>query len=347
MNASSQAGTVRNPLRIGFVPLNDCAPLVVADALGLFRRHGVSVVLSRELGWASIRARLLSGELVAAHAPGGLPFVLRAAPPGGQCECFTPLVLSLNGNAITLGARLREAGVRDAASLGRHIRSTSPARRLTLGIVSRYSSHAWLMDRFLRQAGIDPETEVDLAVVPPPQMTANLAAGHLDGFCAGEPWNSEAVVAGAGWIAATSHELAPFHPEKVLVCRRELEAQPEVLSAVVAALLEACALCDEPAHRPEILGILSRPEHVGLPADTLRRGWPGLLDCGFGESRSEPDFCLFHRRDANEPSPDKAAWVVSHFVSPTLRAAYPPSQLGRVFRADLHRDALRRAVRTP
>jgi ABC-type nitrate/sulfonate/bicarbonate transport system substrate-binding protein len=204
-------------IRLGFVPLNDCAPLVVAAELGFFEQQGLNVRLSRELGWATIRDKLVHGELDAAHAPCALPFALRATSPGS--EFVSGLVLNLNGNAITLSEALWKQGVHDAASLKQYLRVHRGQKTLTLGIVSRYSSHGYLLCRWLESGGIDVAKEVRLVVVPPPQMASNLRAGHLDGYCAGEPWNSLAVAEGAGWIAATSDRMSPLHPEKALAVR--------------------------------------------------------------------------------------------------------------------------------
>ena len=344
----TQTITVASPragLRLGFVPLTDCAPLVLARELGLFRKYGLTVTLSRELGWATIRDKVIYRELEAAHAVAGMPFAATLGLGSIRCDCLTALVLNLHGNAITLSSDLWKRGVRDGASLRGEIVRSRSERRFTFGVVYPFSSHHFLLRGWLSASGIHPERDVRLVVVPPPQMVANLKAGHLDGFCAGEPWNSVAVQSRAGWCVAASAELDPGHPEKVLMVRREFAEKraPEHL-ALVAALLEACEFCADPDHRDEIVATLSRPEYVGVSAALLRRGFAGEFDFGYGRIRTVPDFNVFYRADANEPSSDKAAWVLQHLRDRGLcrEPAALNFALGRnVFRADLFEQAVR------
>ena len=184
-----------------------------------------------------------------------------------------------------------------------------------------------------------------IVVVPPPQMVANLKAGHLDGFCVGEPWNTVAIKAGIGWSVAASAELDPGHPEKVLMVRKEFaEKSFEPHLALVAAILEACEYCDQPEHHERVVHTLSRSEFVGVAADCLSPGFDGRFDFGHGRTREVRDFTVFHRGGCNEPSDEKAAWVLDQ-----LRGhGYCPDRLlpnvaltRRVFRADLFAQAFR------
>lgn len=336
---------LRAGLRLGFVPLTDCAPLVMARELGWFRKYGVNVTLSRELGWATIRDKIIYRELDAAHAVAGMPFAATLGLGSIRCDCLAALVLNLHGNAITLSNDLWRRGVRDGASLRGEIVRSRSERMLTFGVVYPFSSHNFLLRSWLAASGINPEGDVRLVVVPPPQMVANLKAGHLDGFCAGEPWNSVAVQSRAGWCVATSAELDPGHPEKVLMVRREFAEKraPEHL-ALVAALLEACKFCADPENHDEIVATLSRPEYIGVSAALLRGGFDGEFDFGHGRLRTVKDFNVFYHTDANEPSSDKAAWVLQHLRDRGLcrEPAALNFALGRsVFRADIFEQAVR------
>ena len=239
MNTDAAMKPHSRPLRLGFVPLTDCAPLVLAQELGLFRKYGLAVTLHRELGWATIRDKIIYGELDAAHAVVGLPVAATLGLGSIKCECATALVLNLHGNGITLSNELRKRGVTNVTQLRAEVQKLRGERTLTFGIVSPVSSHNFLLRSWLAGAGINPDRDVRIVVVPPPQMVANLKSGNLDGFCAGEPWNSVAVQAKAGWCAAVSAELDPGHPEKVLMVRSDFAEQrePEHL-ALVAALIE-------------------------------------------------------------------------------------------------------------
>jgi two-component system, oxyanion-binding sensor len=332
------------PLRVGFVPLSDCAPLVMAQELGLYAKYGLRVQLSREPGWASVREKILYGELDATHALAPMVFAASLGLGSVQTNCVTGLVLSLNGNAITLSPSLFGAAGSPRLLAG------SQHGPLVFGVPFLYSSHHFLLRAWLRQRGLAPGPAVQLVVVPPPQMAANLKAGHLDGFCVGEPWNSAAIQAGTGRCAAASAELEGGHPEKILMVRRDFaEVREEEHLALVAALLEACAFCDAPEHCEEVIATLSRPQFVGVPEAVLRAGLRGPFDFGGGHARAVPDFCVFHRHDANAPSSDKAAWILQNLCDGGL--APDPASLNaafarRVFRADIFEKALRLCHRT-
>jgi ABC-type nitrate/sulfonate/bicarbonate transport system substrate-binding protein len=181
-------------------------------------------------------------------------------------------------------------------------------------------------------------------------MVLNLKAGHLDGFCVGEPWNSVAVQTGAGWCAAVSAELDPGHPEKVLMVRRDFaEKRSDEHLALVAALLDACEFCDAPANREQLISVLARPEYVGVAESTLRRGIYHELDFGNSRVRAVPDFNIFYRDDANEPTAGKAAWVIRHLrdAGPIKTAAADLPLGRRVFRTDLFESAVRLRTSTP
>lgn len=341
-----QAHNVKfKPLRLGFVPLTDCMPLVMAQELGLFRKFGLRVKLERELGWATIREKIIYGALDAAHALAAMPVAATLGLGSIPCECLTALVLNLNGNAITLSNDLWTRGVRDGATLREEIKRSQHDRVFVFGAVFPFSSHRHLLRRWLSSHGIDPERDVRIVIVPPPQMPANLKAGTVDGFCAGEPWNSVAVESRAGWCVATSAELDRGHPEKVLMVRREFaESHSEEHVLLVGALLEACRFCSEPENHERIIATLSRPEYVGVPRDVLRRGVTGRLDLGREDIHEVSDFCIFHGDEANEPSGEKAAWALELIRASGL--CPDPSQLNfafarRVFRSDIFEQATR------
>lgn len=337
--------TPRHTLRLGFVPLTDCAPLVLAQELGLFRKYGLRVQLSRELGWATIRDKIIYRELDAAHALAAMPVAASVGLGSVACNCVTALVLNLNGNAITLSNDLWKRGVRDGHALREEIKRARREKIYTFGVVFPFSSHRHLLRRWFAAHGIDAERDVRFVIVPPPQMVANLKAGHLDGFCAGEPWGSVALQSNAGWLAATSAQLDPLHPEKVLmVCDDFAANRSEEHIALVAALLEACEFCDQPENHEHIITVLARPEYVGVAESALRHGINGDINFGHGTERSISDFCIFHCHDANEPSGDKAAWALELVRDSGL--CKEPSAINfamarKIFRPDIFAQAVR------
>jgi len=332
---------VRTAIRIGFVALTDCAPLVMASELGLFEKRGLNVELVREVGWATIRDRVRYGELDAAHAPAGM-LVAGAAGLGGiRADCLTGLVMNLHGNAITLSQKLWQAGVRDGVTLREFVRRRG--RAITVGTVYQWSSHSVLLRLWLKDHGLDFENDAAVVVVPPSQMVAHLRAGHLDGFCAGEPWNSLAVMSRVGWVVARSAELAPRHPEKVLMVRRDFASQSDAQHvALIAALIESARFCDDPANRETVAETLACPRFVGTEAEAIRRSMRAVYDYGNGRTEPCPGFNIFSRDNANEPDAQKAAWVSQSLVSSGLAsAAEIPRDIGeRCFRPDIFARAL-------
>jgi ABC-type nitrate/sulfonate/bicarbonate transport system substrate-binding protein len=315
----------------------------MAGELGFFRDFGLRVTLSRELGWATIRDKIIYGELEAAHAVVGMPFAATLGLGSIACDCLTALVLNLHGNAITLSTALCREGQRDATSLRQDVNRLRGSKTLTFGVVHSFSSHHFILRGWLESAGIAPDRDVRIVVVPPPQMVSNLKAGHLDGFCVGEPWNSVAVDARAGCCVATSAELEPGHPEKVLMVRRDFaEHRAEEHLALVAALLKACEFCDAPENRDRLVATLARSEYVGASETALRRGLCGDFDFGRGIVRAVPEFDVFHRDNANEPSSGKADWILKRAVASGLiknPGSLTSALIDRVFRADLFEQA--------
>jgi ABC-type nitrate/sulfonate/bicarbonate transport system substrate-binding protein len=198
-------------LRIGFLALTDAAPLIVAEQRGFFAQHGLRVTLEREVGWATIREKILYGELDAAQAPAPM---LWSAQLGLGCAAhpvLTAFVFNLGGNALTLSNKLYDEGVRDAETLRVVARKRRGESRLTIGVVFPFSSHHLHLRRWLSGAGLVPDQDVRIAIVPPAQMFRNLEAGTIDGYWSGEPWNSIAVRAGVGWCPTWSAAQAPGH----------------------------------------------------------------------------------------------------------------------------------------
>lgn len=308
----------------------------MAQELGLFAKYGVAVELSREVGWATIRDKIIYGEIEAAHAVAGLVYACNLGIGCIQRDCLTGLVLNLHGNAITLSRRLR-----DVQTLKAKVART----RLTLGVASQVSSHNFLMRRWLLSCGINPDEDVRIIVVPPPQMFANLMAGHIEGYCVGEPWNSIAVMRGAGWCVATSEELAPHHPEKVLLVQKDFaKARESEHVAVIAALIEACAFCDRPENRERIVETLAQPKYVGAPIEALRMSMMGRFH--FSRTRIEkmPNFNVFARFDANVPTQEKSEWVLRELLASGVISESAQIQRGaarHAFREDIFQKAKR------
>ncbi len=335
--------TSARPLRVGFLSLTDAAPFAVADRHGLFARRGLRVALQREIGWATIREKIIYGELDAAQVPAPMLWATQLGLASPPCDVLTALVLSLHGNALTLSNALWTAGVRDAATLRTHARTHRARQPLTFGVVFRFSSQHLLLIEWLRAAGLDPECDIRIVIVPPAQMFRHLAAGTIDGYCAGEPWNTLAVREGTGWCPTWSAAQSAGHIEKVLmVTRRFAETRLAEHALLVSALTEAGAWCDAPQNREPLAQLLAEACYLNVSARVIAPALLGKFDCGHGRVESVPDFHVFHRGDINAPTAAKAAVLqralgAAGLLSPT--AASDSEMPRRLFREDLYRDA--------
>lgn len=330
----------RRPLRIGFIALNDAAPIIVAHENGFFQKHGLHVELSREVGWATIRDKIIYRELDASHALGAMVISTTLGLNCLPCDCVTAFVLNTDGNCITLSEDLWNRGVRDASTMRDEIIRSRHDRAYVFGVVFAQSSHRIHMCDWLRSAGVDPEKDVRIVVVPPPQLFRNLAAGTIDGYCVGDPWNSLAVREKIGWCPVASPDLAPGHAEKVLMVRSDFaETRTAEHLAMIAALSEAAALCDNPAFRPELCDLLARREYMNVPARVIQASLVGPFDCGHGNTVSADNFIQYHRNGANDPTAAKASWLIEGFNRHRFLPAGTviPADLGpRTFRSDLY-----------
>jgi ABC-type nitrate/sulfonate/bicarbonate transport system substrate-binding protein len=312
-------------LNIGFIPLTDCAPLVIAREKGLFEKHGLDVTLSKETSWANIRDKVAIGILDAAQMLAPMPLAMTLGLGAIQKPVITALSLGLNGNAITVSSRLYRR-MQQAAPEHMHKRADNvkalkvvieqnrqqnqPA--LTFAVVYPFSSHSYELRYWMASAGIDPDLDVKLVVVPPPQMPAHLELGDIDGYCVGEPWNTIAVKAGIGHTLITKYELWNNSPEKVLGVTEEwAEQYPNTHRALLSALLEACQWIDHPHNRIETSSMIARSIYVNAPEEIIRMSMSNLFQYS-AERMAETvkDFYVFHRYAANFPWRSHAEWFL-------------------------------------
>ncbi|GFE70277.1 nitrate ABC transporter ATP-binding protein [Chroococcus sp. FPU101] len=344
--AIARHGLEKINLDIGFIPLTDCAPLIVAQEKGFFKEEGLEqVTLHREPSWKAIAQGVATGRLDAAQMVAGMPLSMTIGAGGKpSIPIITALVLSRNGNAITLGNKYKQWGVNQLSDLKEAIMQ-SPDKIETFGMVHPSSMHNLMLRYWLASGGVDPDQDVNLIVIPPPQMVANLKAGNIDGYCVGEPWNSHAVHEKLGYVIATDLDIWQGHPEKVLGVREEWVAKyPESHIALVKALLRACEYCDDRRNREEILGLLCKPEYVGSLPEYTR---PGFLDPYNKGDGSKPELHLrfnqFHVDQTNCPGRVEGLWILTQLA----RWGYAPFPrnwveiLERVRRPDLFGEACR------
>ncbi|GAB1538915.1 hypothetical protein NUACC21_15800 [Scytonema sp. NUACC21] len=310
-------GLEKTHLEIGFIPLTDAAPLIVAKEKGLFEKYGLEkVTLNREISWKEIAKGVGTGTLDAAQMIAGMPLALTLGAGGKTpVPVVTALTLSRNGNSITLNKNFYNQGVRTLADLkaafNKHLDRTH-----TLGIVHQASMQNLILRYWLAAEGIDPDRDVSLVVIPPSEMVTNLKLGTIDGFCVGEPWNSSAVHEDLGYVIATDLEIWSGHAEKVLGVREDwAKNNPETHLALVKALLEACDYCDDLRNREEILEILCRPEYLGTHPAYTRLGFIDPYVRGDGNQPQQlPTYNQFKVNKSNYPERSEMLWIMTQFA---------------------------------
>lgn len=280
---------------LGIVPLTDCAPIVVAHEQGFFAEAGLDVHISREPSWANIRDKVAVGALDGAQMLATMPLSLTLGLGALREPTVAVMALNQGGNTITLAEslcrRMEAQGGLNAKALKAVLveDSIAGAEPPTFAMVYPISPHHLELRAWLASGGIDPDRDVRLTVVPPPQMVAHLAAGKVAGFCVGEPWGGLAAENGLGRVVATSQDIFPDRVEKVLgVTAAFADAHPDIVVALISALLRAGRWCDQ--NRDALARLLARPEWLNAPLAAIKRG----LDA--------PGFVTFSGVNAPEPA---------------------------------------------
>lgn len=345
----------KDRLTLGFMPLTDCAPLVIAHEHGLFARYGLDVTLSREASWANIRDKVAVGMLDGAQMLASMPLATTLGLGEVQQPTITALSLDLNGNAITVSNALYDRmGDLDPNRPMQRPMSARPLKRvvdarrrsgekpLSLAMVFPFSTHNYMLRYWLAEAGIDPDRDLRLVVSPPPQMVDALRAGAIDGFCVGEPWNAVAVAEGLGHSLATDYHIWNNKPEKVFgVNASWAERYPITHRAVLKALIEAAQWLDRPDNRRQAAEILAGPNYVGVPTEVIAMSMTGFFQYSRVEApQPMPDFSVFFRYAANFPWRSHALWLLTQMVRwGQVAEPFDLCAVARnVYRPDLYRE---------
>lgn len=358
-------GKEQRVLRAGYIPLMDASILMVAAELGFAEAEGLHLELVRDVSWANVRDRLAFRQFDIAHMLSPMPVASMLGLGSNPSPTIAPFSLGRGGNAITLSLRIFER-MKSLTGLGDDADSLANAKALaalladmrargeavpTLGMTYPFSSHNYEFRYWLAAGGIDPDRDVKLVVVPPPLTSDALAAGAIDGFCVGAPWNMIASERGTGRIVAAKQDIWALAPEKVLGLRPDwAEANADTVSRLIVALDRAARWCDDADNHNELAEILSAPEYIAAPTSIIRSVLSGefSLDAR-GTKRVVPDYFLFHRGAANHPRPDQASWIYSQMIR-WGQTEFSPEGLARArtaFRPDLYRVALGRDAAIP
>lgn len=326
---------------IGFIPLTDCAPIVVAAKMGFDKKYGLKINLSREPSWAAIRDKLISGDLHAAHALYGMIYGVALGLGGQQKDLSVLMTLNQNGQAITLSNQLKDAGVHSGDQLKAYLLQQKD--RLTFAQTFPTGTHAMWLYYWLASHDIHPLQDINTTVVPPPQMVSNLSAGNIAGFCAGEPWNARAVYDQLGFTVATSQDVWPDHPEKVLGVTAEFaDLYPKTCRAMVMAVLDACRYLDAIAHRQQVSDLLAGPDLIDAPKQVIHDRFVGMYDNGNGKQwQDEHAIKFFNDGAVNFPYLSDGMWFMTQFKRWGLLKSDPDylALAKKINRIDLYTEA--------
>ncbi len=336
-----------------FLPLTDSAVLVAAREKGFAAGQDIALDLIRSESWATLRDRLVYGQVQAAHMLAPLAIAVTLGLSQHPASLSAPFKLSVNGNLFVMGTEFAAALDPDIARRAEDPIATAHdfaaaiglyRRKPVIGIVHRFSCHALLLRYWLGYAGIDPDRDLVLRVLPPSLMGAALDAGEIDGFIAGEPWSTVAVRAGVAEIVMVGARVWQRGVEKVLALRTDwMDANAEAVDRLLIALDRAAAWCDDPAHHDELAELLARREYVGRPAEAILPALAGRLIVRSGEAPvAVPATMLFHREAVGFPWRSHALWIYSQLVRWGMAEPSPEAErlAADVFRSDIYRRAL-------
>ena len=318
----------KKEVKIGFIPLTDCSSVVMASVMEFDKKYGIKIVPSKEASWASVRDKLVNGELDAAHVLYGLIYGVQMGIGGPKKDMNILMSLNHNGQAITLSSKLHEKGVKDGASLKALI--DREKREYTFAHTFPTGTHAMWIYYWLAANGINPFADVKTITVPPPQMVANMRVGNMDGFCVGEPWGNRAIVDKIGFTAETTQAIWKDHPEKTLGTTAEwVQKNPNTARAMTAAIIDAGRWIDASlSNRQKTAEVVADKSYVNTDKDVILARMLGRYDNGIGKTWDDKDAMKFYN-DGLVSLPVPLRRHVVHDPAPPLGPAQDRSGLPR------------------
>ena len=333
-------------VRFGIIALTDCSSIVMAHELGYFKQFGIQSVISKEASWAAIRDKLTIGENHATHMLFGMPFASTMGLLGSPVKPMViPWLLNRNGQAITLNNTLKNAGVKTPKDLKPHVdKAKASGEPMTFAMTFPPGTHAMWTRYWLGSGGINPDKDVNLITIPPPQMVANMKVDKMDGFCVGEPWNYRAIVDKIGFTATTTQQMWKDHPEKVCAFTEEFAAKnPKTVKAILKALQLSSVWLDKMENRKQAADVVSRATYINCPPEIILARLLGDYDYGDGRKEKDPNYMIFSQRECNFPQKTFGLWWLSQFRRWGMVKSAPDYQgiVAKVLRQDLYREAMK------
>ncbi|WP_399679790.1 CmpA/NrtA family ABC transporter substrate-binding protein [Xenophilus sp.] len=332
----------KEEVKIGFIPLTDCASVVMASVLGIDRKYGVKIVPSKEASWAGVRDKLANGDLDFAHVLYGMVYGMHLGTAGPKKDMAVLMTLNRNGQGLTLSKKLADKGAVDLASLAKLM--AAEKREYTFAQTFPTGTHAMWLYYWLASGGIHPLKDAKSIVVPPPQMVANMRVGNMDGFSVGEPWNQRAIMDGIGITAATSQDVWPDHPEKVLGATGDfVRKHPNTARAVTAAVLEAGKWIDAGLqNKNRMAETIADKAYVNTSVEAINQRILGRYVNGLGRSWDDPNHMKFYADGAvNFPYLSDGMWFLTQHKRWGLLKEHPDylKVATEINRIDIYRQA--------
>ena len=352
ISSSPPAGTVATEgpeiaeLKCGIIALTDCSPFVIAQEKGFFKKYGVNVTVTKGASWAAIRDSLSNGDIHFTHMLLGMPIASTMGLLGSPKKpMIVPWLINRNGQAITLKTALKDQIKGDPKALKPLVdQAKASGTPMTFAMTFPPGTHAMWMRYYLGAGGINPEQDVALVTVPPPQMVANMKVGKMDGFCVGEPWNARAIADQVGFTSVSTQEIWKDHPEKVAAFTEEFaEKNPKTVKAVLKGLHDASVWLDDLGNREEQAKIVSQPNYINCPPDLILGRLLGNYDYGDGRTKADPDYMIFSSRNCNYPQAKYCTWWLSQFRRWGMVEGAPDyaGVAKQVMRSDIYEEAMK------
>ncbi|HJW11224.1 MAG TPA: ABC transporter substrate-binding protein [Albitalea sp.] len=302
----------KEEVRIGFIPLTDCASVVMASVLGFDKKYGVKIIPTKEASWAGVRDKLVNGELDMAHVLWGLIYGVHLGVSGPKKDMAILMNLNHNGQAITLSKKLADKGAVDGPSLAKLMQADK--REYTFAQTFPTGTHAMWLYYWLATYGINPMKDAKVITVPPPQMVANMRVGNMDGYCVGEPWGHRAIMDGIGITGVTTQDIWKDHPEKSLGTTADFVSKnPNTCRAVMMAILEASRWIDASLqNKLKMAETVADKSYVNTGVDAINQRILGRYQNGLGKTWDDPNHMkFFNDGTVNFPYLSDGMWFLT------------------------------------
>jgi nitrate/nitrite transport system substrate-binding protein len=294
--ALAEAVPEKRDLKVGFIPITCATPIIMAHPMGFYAKHGLNVEVVKTAGWAVIRDKTLNKEYDAAHMLSPMPLAITLGAGSNPIPYTMPAVENINGQAITLA--IKHTDRRDPRTW----------KGFKFAVPFDYSMHNYLLRYYVAEHGLDPDTDIQIRAVPPPEMVANLRADNIDGFLGPDPFNQRAVYDGVGFIHLLSKELWEGHPCCAFAASKAfVSTMPYTYAALLKAIIDATAFAAKQENRRQIAAAIAPANYLNQPETVLEQILTGTYADGLGNVKTDP------RRIDFDPFPWQsfAIWILT------------------------------------